>query len=116
MERFTGTTAVVTGAASGIGLALSERFAAEGMNVVMAGVNAPALEDAAARLCHGGAAVVARFGRPGRFGSDTRPRPSITGAPSANLLATRERRWSDCLKVLAGPWRCPAARSEADPA
>ncbi len=34
----------------------------------------------------------------------------------ANLVDTRERRWSVCLTVLAGPWRCPAARSEADPA
>ena len=37
-------------------------------------------------------------------------------AAFANLIATRERRWSDCLKVLAGPWRCPAAKPEADPA
>jgi NAD(P)-dependent dehydrogenase (short-subunit alcohol dehydrogenase family) len=31
-----GRVAVVTGAASGIGLGLAERFAAEGMSVVMA--------------------------------------------------------------------------------
>ena len=36
MEEFEGRTAVVTGAASGIGLAVSEALAAEGMNVVMA--------------------------------------------------------------------------------
>ena len=35
----------------------------------------------------------------------------IPPASFANLLITRERRWSDCLKVLAGPWRCPAAKS-----
>jgi NADP-dependent 3-hydroxy acid dehydrogenase YdfG len=33
-----GRVAVVTGAASGIGLGLAERFAAEGMRVVMADV------------------------------------------------------------------------------
>jgi NAD(P)-dependent dehydrogenase (short-subunit alcohol dehydrogenase family) len=43
-----GRVAVVTGAASGIGLGLAERFAAEGMNVVMADVEEPALAKAAA--------------------------------------------------------------------
>jgi NAD(P)-dependent dehydrogenase (short-subunit alcohol dehydrogenase family) len=45
-----GRVAVVTGAASGIGLGLSERFAAEGMHVVMADVEEPALAKAAAGL------------------------------------------------------------------
>lgn len=52
-----GRVAVVTGAASGIGLALAERFLAEGMSVVMADVEQPALEREAARLGAGGAAV-----------------------------------------------------------
>jgi NAD(P)-dependent dehydrogenase (short-subunit alcohol dehydrogenase family) len=43
-------TAVVTGAASGIGLAASVKFAALGMNVCMADANREALEAAAARL------------------------------------------------------------------
>jgi NAD(P)-dependent dehydrogenase (short-subunit alcohol dehydrogenase family) len=42
--------AVVTGAASGIGFALAERFAAEGMNVVMADIEGTALERAADAL------------------------------------------------------------------
>jgi NAD(P)-dependent dehydrogenase (short-subunit alcohol dehydrogenase family) len=50
--------AVVTGAASGIGLGLCERFAAEGMRVVMADVEAPALRKAAARLSGQGAVVL----------------------------------------------------------
>jgi NAD(P)-dependent dehydrogenase (short-subunit alcohol dehydrogenase family) len=45
-----GRVAVVTGAASGIGLGLAERFAAEGMNVVMADVEEAALAKAAAGL------------------------------------------------------------------
>jgi NAD(P)-dependent dehydrogenase (short-subunit alcohol dehydrogenase family) len=45
-----GRVAVVTGAASGIGLGLAERFAAEGMRVVMADVEEPALTKAAAAL------------------------------------------------------------------
>ena len=36
MQELAGKTAVVTGAASGIGFALAERFAKEGMRVVMA--------------------------------------------------------------------------------
>ena len=42
--------AVVTGAASGIGLAASAKFAALGMKVCMADANRPALEAAAAKL------------------------------------------------------------------
>jgi NAD(P)-dependent dehydrogenase (short-subunit alcohol dehydrogenase family) len=45
-----GKVAVVTGAADGIGLALCERFAAAGMNVVMADVAADALTAAAERI------------------------------------------------------------------
>jgi NAD(P)-dependent dehydrogenase (short-subunit alcohol dehydrogenase family) len=48
-----GRVAVVTGAASGIGLGLAERFAAEGMNVVMADVEEPALAKAAAGVADG---------------------------------------------------------------
>lgn len=51
--------AVVTGAASGIGFGLSERFAAEGMRVVMADVEEPALQEAAGRLSGQGAKVLA---------------------------------------------------------
>lgn len=50
--------AVVTGAASGIGRGLSERFAAEGMRVVMADVEEPALSKAAAEVAAGGASVL----------------------------------------------------------
>jgi NAD(P)-dependent dehydrogenase (short-subunit alcohol dehydrogenase family) len=49
--------AVVTGAASGIGLGLAERFVAEGMRVVMADVEEPALSAAAERLAGQGAKV-----------------------------------------------------------
>ena len=42
-QSLEGRSAVVTGAASGIGFGLAERFAAEGMHVVMADVEEPAL-------------------------------------------------------------------------
>jgi NAD(P)-dependent dehydrogenase (short-subunit alcohol dehydrogenase family) len=57
MDDLAGKVAVVTGAASGIGLALSERFAAEGMHVVMADVDAGRLEEAAAGVGHDTLAV-----------------------------------------------------------
>jgi NAD(P)-dependent dehydrogenase (short-subunit alcohol dehydrogenase family) len=50
--------AVVTGAASGIGLALCRRLADEGMRVVMADVEEPALAAAAADLADRGAQVL----------------------------------------------------------
>ena len=50
MKQLTDRVAVVTGAASGIGLALAERFAAEGMKVVMADIEAAALARAADEL------------------------------------------------------------------
>ena len=59
MKIFRDRVAVVTGAASGIGLALAERFAAEGMKIVMADVEADALERAAAALRGRAAAVLA---------------------------------------------------------
>src|SRR5260370_18193799 len=47
--------AVVTGAASGIGLALAERFAAERMKVVLADVDQAQLDEAVRRLLASGA-------------------------------------------------------------
>ena len=58
MNNFRGRVAVVTGAASGIGLALTERFVAEGMNVVMADIEAGALATESARLRRDGATVL----------------------------------------------------------
>ena len=43
MREFKGKVAVITGAASGIGRALAERFAAEGMKVVLADIEEDAL-------------------------------------------------------------------------
>ncbi len=59
MRELADRVAVVTGAASGIGRALARRFAAEGMKLVLADVERPALEKVAAELAASGARVVA---------------------------------------------------------
>jgi NAD(P)-dependent dehydrogenase (short-subunit alcohol dehydrogenase family) len=58
LRELTSRVAVVTGAASGIGFALSERFASEGMKVVMADVERPALAEAAELLAGRGHQVL----------------------------------------------------------
>src|ERR1700722_15550963 len=50
MRDFKGRVAVITGGASGIGLALARRFGAEGMKLVLADVDEPALAAAPAEL------------------------------------------------------------------
>lgn len=50
MQEFAGKVAVITGAASGIGKALTEKCIAEGMHVVMADIEEAVLEQAAAEL------------------------------------------------------------------
>lgn len=50
MVELKGKTAVVTGGASGIGLAMARRFGTEGMRVVLADIDARALQDSAESL------------------------------------------------------------------
>jgi NAD(P)-dependent dehydrogenase (short-subunit alcohol dehydrogenase family) len=57
MERFQGRVAVVTGAASGIGLAVVEAFAGLGLRVVMADLDGDQLRTHAARLSDQGAEI-----------------------------------------------------------
>jgi len=59
IEDLSGRVAVVTGAASGLGLALAERFAAEDMRLVLADVEVDALESVVDRLVRSGATAVA---------------------------------------------------------
>jgi NAD(P)-dependent dehydrogenase (short-subunit alcohol dehydrogenase family) len=59
MELTAGKVAVVTGAASGIGLALAERFARAGLDVVLADVEQPALQAASEKIAGLGAKTLA---------------------------------------------------------
>ena len=50
MEQLEGRTAVITGAASGMGRAFAVRFAKAGMNVVLSDIEEPVLDDAVAEV------------------------------------------------------------------
>lgn len=58
MNRFEGRVVVVTGAASGIGRSIAERFGREGAHLVLGDVNAEALETVSAQLAAGPAASI----------------------------------------------------------
>jgi NAD(P)-dependent dehydrogenase (short-subunit alcohol dehydrogenase family) len=57
VDDLRGRVAVVTGAASGLGRAMAERFAAEGMRVVLSDIDRAGLDDAARSLTEAGAEV-----------------------------------------------------------
>ncbi|RAG80950.1 alcohol dehydrogenase [Streptacidiphilus pinicola] len=61
MELTQGQVAVVTGAASGIGLAMARRFAADGLRVVLADVEEAALDQAVAGLRERGVDAVGQL-------------------------------------------------------
>ena len=74
MQEIAGKTAVVTGAASGIGLALSKRLGSDGMRVMMADIEEAALATAARSLAADGIDVATRV-------------TDVSDADSVNALA-----------------------------
>ena len=63
MALLEGRTAVITGAAQGLGLAIAEAFVAEGANVVLGDLNEEAVQEAAKNLGVGDRAVGMEIGR-----------------------------------------------------
>jgi NAD(P)-dependent dehydrogenase (short-subunit alcohol dehydrogenase family) len=60
VREFTNKVAVVTGAASGIGKAMAQRFAAEGMRLVLADIERGPLQQFADELCGAGRHVISQ--------------------------------------------------------
>jgi NAD(P)-dependent dehydrogenase (short-subunit alcohol dehydrogenase family) len=87
MKDLAGKVAVVTGAASGIGRAMAERFAAEGMKVVLADVEDGALRQTAHELTARGATVLAA-------------RTDVSRADEVAALAERTRAAFGAVHVL----------------
>ena len=93
MELTAGKVAVVTGAASGIGLALAERFARAGLDVVLADVEETALQAAAQQIASLGRQDARRAHRCQRRSSSERASqlPQLTGSERCTWCAiTRE--------------------------
>ena len=88
MLELAGKCAVVTGAASGIGRALAHAFAAEGMRVAIADIEADALLATEADLCALGTSVVAM-------------RVDVSDAASVRAFAARVDNEFDGADVLA---------------
>ena len=59
MDELSGKVAVITGGASGIGRAMADRFASEGMRLVLADIDEVTMRSTEAALAEGGAEVMA---------------------------------------------------------
>lgn len=78
MDRLRGKTALITGAASGIGKAIAKRFADEGAQLLITDVAAEGLERTAGELARGGAEVEIRV-------SDVSDAPSVEATVAATI-------------------------------
>jgi NAD(P)-dependent dehydrogenase (short-subunit alcohol dehydrogenase family) len=87
MKDISGKTAIVTGAASGIGLGIATALAEAGANVVMADIQKAAVEKAA----HGLSGTNIR----------TKTFYAFVGAVPANVIRARHHRIED---ALSSPW------------
>lgn len=82
MGRLAGRIAVVTGGGSGIGLAIAERFAREGAQLVLVGRRKQRLDEAAARIGAGAAGI------PADVSDEAQVHALFEGLPRVDLLVT----------------------------
>ena len=80
MKNLTGRVAVVTGAASGIGLAMVKQFAGEGMKLLLADIEVVSLASVLAELRAAGATGSAGHGRSAHAGHSGAAQPDRGGA------------------------------------
>src|SRR5262245_34489094 len=80
MQQLDGKTAIVTGAANGIGLGLSRCFAREGMSVVLCDIRGDRLDAALAQVRRLGARAIAVV-------TDVSDRASVQAAGTAAIKA-----------------------------
>ena len=125
MARLSGKTAIVTGAARGIGAAIAARFAGEGAAVVVADVLADLAQETAARIAtHTGQRVIAlhcdiadaqsiaamHMAARGSLG----PIDVLVNNAGVNVfrapLASTAEDWARCMAIdLQGAWLCTRA-------
>jgi NAD(P)-dependent dehydrogenase (short-subunit alcohol dehydrogenase family) len=123
VQDTTGRTALVTGAARGIGLATAERFLAEGWHVALLDIDGPGVEAAVARLARPEAtlALTADVADPAQVSAAVERTATRFGRLDAlvnnagiavfkPLLETSFAEWSRVLAVnLSGPFLCTQA-------
>lgn len=127
MNRLTGKTAIITGAASGIGKAIAQVFAGEGAGVFLCDVNAAALAQSAEEVRRDSAAPQAVWYAACDITSVREVEAAVSSAlrhagaidilinnAGANFfnepLHTDEAQWNACLQNdLTGAWNCAKA-------
>jgi NAD(P)-dependent dehydrogenase (short-subunit alcohol dehydrogenase family) len=82
MGQLDGKIAVITGAGTGIGLAIAERYAQEGATCVLVGRRKEKLDEAAAKVGHGA------YGVPTDVGEEDQVRELFAGLDRVDILVT----------------------------
>ena len=95
--RLQGKVAVITGAASGIGLAIATRFAAEGASIVAGDWNAQRLDAAVANIqAAGGTIVGARGNIAEQAAAEGLVALAVTPTAASTSSPTTPRSWTTC--------------------